>query len=155
MAIFSFGLVSMLGLLSIGLKSTRRANLQTAAVNLLSTISADIRSATVTPDPNEADDLTFETPRLKIRATYKDDSQIVSLNSATELVLTEACTDVATTLATELGTLKTFRVALSAPLEKGVPALRVVISWPSNIPKTVQPEGSIDTLIPLPRKSAP
>jgi uncharacterized protein (TIGR02598 family) len=150
MAIFSFALVSMMGLLSLGLKSTRRANLQTAATNLLSTIAADIRASTVTPDPSEPDDLVFRSPRLKIEARYKDDAQTLTLNSRADLILTDAATDVAAMNASEVGTLKTFRVALRVPQEPGIQAIRVFISWPSNLPIGAPPEGSVDSLVTLP-----
>ena len=155
MAIFSFALVSMLGLLSIGLKSSRRAHLQTAAVNLLSTIAADIRASTVTPDQADPDDLVYQSPRLKIRAIYKDDDQTLTLNSAADMVLTDACTDMSTANASELGTLQTFRVAFKAPSELGIQAIRVVISWPSNLPTGSTPEGSLDSLVPLPWPPSP
>lgn len=45
LGIASFSLISMLGLLPVGLNNTHCATTQTGAMNLLTTISADIRTA--------------------------------------------------------------------------------------------------------------
>ncbi len=155
MAIFSFALVSMLGLLSVGLKSSRKANLQTIAANLLSTIAADLRASSVYPLPDSPGVLSYESPSLKIQASYDDANQELKISSETSLLLTDAGTNAAGLGIADLGVLKTFRVNLLPPLEKGVQAIRVIISWPSNIPANVKPEGSLDTLVPLPLQLVP
>lgn len=147
LAIFSFALVSMLGLLSVGLKSSRKANLQTAASNLLSTIVADIQASEVVVAPDESKE-TYTSPTLKIEAVFTDATKAVTVNPPT-LILTDAATEGSAMNPRDQGALKLFKVTLSGSYPN-VAAVRVKISWPSNIPEKVNPEGVMESLVPLP-----
>ena len=144
MAIFSFALVSMLGLLSVGLKNSRKASIQIAAANILSTIAADLQGAQISNVANG--EYTATSQKLKIKA-------IVASTGATQitypepLVVDEACSPVNPT--DSQGLVKTFRVTLSAA-EPSVRAVRVQIRWPSTTPDSAQPEGSLNSLVALP-----
>ena len=144
MAIFSFALVSILGLLSVGLKNSRRASIQIAAANILSTIAADIQGAQISNVANG--EYTATSQKLKIKA-------IVASTGATQitypepLVVDEACSPV--TPADNQGLVKTFRVTLSAA-DPSVRAVRVQIRWPSTTPDSAQPEGSLSSLVAIP-----
>lgn len=144
MAIFSFALVSMLGLLSVGLKNSRKASIQIAAANILSAIAADIQGAEISNSNNG--EYVATTRKLKIKAS-------VFANGSTQvtypqpLIVDEACTPVSALANT--GLLKTFKVNLSAAAP-GVAAVKVQIRWPANIPDTKQPEGSLDSLVAIP-----
>lgn len=144
MAIFSFALVSMLGLLSVGLKNSRKASIQIAAANILSAIAADIQSADISNSNNG--EYVATTRKLKIKAS-------VFANGSTQitypqpLIVDEACTPVNASGYT--GLLKTFKVNLSSAAP-GLAAVKVQIRWPANIPDTKQPEGSLDSLVAIP-----
>jgi uncharacterized protein (TIGR02598 family) len=144
MAIFSFALVSMLGLLSVGLKNSRKASIQIAAANVLSTIAADLQSSQISNVSNG--EYTATSQKLKIKA-------LVMANGATQitypapLIVDEACTPV--NPSDSQGLVKTFRVILSAA-EPSVRAVRVQIQWPSTTPESAQPEGSLNSLVALP-----
>jgi prepilin-type N-terminal cleavage/methylation domain-containing protein len=146
MAIFSFALVSMLGLLSVGLKNSRKSSIQIAASNVLSSIAADIQGASISKSPNG--DYTVVSSKLRIKVLV-----LTTRNGTTEitypepLIVNEACSP--TNPADGSGLLKTFLVKLSSA-EPGVQAIRVEIRWPSNTPDGVQPEGSLYSLVALP-----
>lgn len=145
MAIFSFALVSMLGLLSVGLKNSRKASIQIAAANILSAIAADIQSGDISNVSNG--NYEFATRKLKIKASVST-TEVKSISPQT-LTVDEACT-----LVNDLGNtglLKTFKVNLSATApNSGLAAIKVQIRWPANIPDTKQPEGSLDSLVAIP-----
>jgi prepilin-type N-terminal cleavage/methylation domain-containing protein len=146
MAIFSFALVSMLGLLSVGLKNSRKASIQIAAANILSAIAADIQSADVSNVRDGSYDAA--TRKLKIRVSVSVNSldTKVTLNSPQSLNIDEACTPVSALGNT--GLLKTFQVILRPTDRKsGIAAIGVEIQWPAN---TTQPEGSLNSLVALP-----
>ena len=144
MAIFSFALVSMLGLLSVGLKNSRKASIQIAAANILSTIAADIQGADISKAANGA--YTTTSRKLKITTAVLSTGS-VQITSPQPLIVDEACSP--TNPADGPGLLKTFRVTISSA-EPGVQAVRVQIRWPSTTPDTAQPEGSLDSLVALP-----
>ena len=144
MAIFSFALVSMLGLLSVGLKNSRKASIQIAAANILSTIAADIQGAQISNVSNG--EYTATSQKLKIKAMVPAIGA-AQITYPEPLVVDEACSPV--TPADNSGLVKTFRVTLSAA-EPSVRAIRVQIRWPSTTPENAQPEGSLNSLVALP-----
>lgn len=155
MAIFSFTLVAMLGVLSVGLKSTRKANLQTAAANVMSVITTDIQRALLTENQsdNEERSFTFATPILNITGSYNESDQTLTLTSPTENVVNDA--GVLTTATQPQGVLKLFKVNLyptppATPPAQSSAAIRVKVSWPHNVPSTVAPEGSLECIVPIP-----
>jgi prepilin-type N-terminal cleavage/methylation domain-containing protein len=149
MAIFSFALVSMLGLLSVGLKNSRKASIQIAAANILSAIAADIQSADISNLRNGTYDAATRKLKIRVSVSVKDQQTQVTLNSPQSLILDEACTPVSASGNT--GLLKTFQVILGPTASNsGLAAIKVQIRWPANIPDTKQPEGSLDSLVALP-----
>ncbi|MEI6712513.1 MAG: prepilin-type N-terminal cleavage/methylation domain-containing protein [Verrucomicrobiota bacterium] len=158
MAIFSFALVSMLGMLSVGLKTSRKASLQTAASNLMSTIAADIQASLKIDTEDTSTFLhsyTFKTPTLGLEASYNEENSAITVTPAT-MTLTDAATDASALSIRDQGSLKLFKVTFSAPnqdptLSQQIPVgIRVKVSWPFNIPPTATPEGYVESIIPLP-----
>jgi prepilin-type N-terminal cleavage/methylation domain-containing protein len=148
MAIFSFALVSMLGLLSVGLRNSRKANLQVSASNLLSSIVADIQSAQRVP---LAENTTlFKCSKIPLTTTVTTQTQTnfkVGLDYIDPLILDEAGSPSNSILGR--GLLKVFRVKFT-PAASSVPAIRIRVSWPANLPDTAVPEGFLETIAALP-----
>jgi hypothetical protein len=150
MGIFSFALVSMIGLLSVGLKNSRRANVQIAASNLMSAIASDIQSSSWQV---KGGTLSYKSPRLELAATVDSKGNVsgVSLRGASpaQEILDEGGTPVSGT--TQVPLTKAFNAIFSAASE-GTAAIRVTLQWPASAATTSAkaPEGSLDALIPLP-----
>jgi hypothetical protein len=148
MAIFSFAIVSMLGMLTVGVRNSRKANLQVSASNLLSTITADIQAAKRTESESGA--LSFECRKIPFKANviYRTASDFVVETAYIDpLVLDEAGSISNNPI--NNGLLKVFRVKFT-PASSSIPALRIRVSWPVNLPDTVAPEGYLETLVALP-----
>jgi uncharacterized protein (TIGR02598 family) len=146
MAIFSFALVSMLGLLSVGLKNSRKASIQIAAANILSAIAADIQGAVI--ENSNDGGYVATTRKLKIKASVLANGS-TQITYPAPLIVDEACTPVKAL--GDTGLLKTFKVNLSAAAP-GLAAVKVQIRWPANIPDAKQPEGSLDSLVAIPTR---
>jgi uncharacterized protein (TIGR02598 family) len=144
LGIFSFALVSMLGLLSVGMKNSRKANIQVSASNVMASIAADIQSSLKS---KSGTNYSVASPRLGITAVVDASGNVTSVKPAYQ-VLDEACTVVGGSAGVN-ALVKTFGVTLTAAAP-GTTALRVTISWPPNPLPGVNPEGTLDTLIPLP-----
>ncbi len=151
LAIFSFALVSMLGLLSVGMKNSRKANIQLAASNLLSGIASDVQSSKreyVSAGTLNGGSYKFTSPRLAITATVNRDTRTVgavTILTNTSVTIDESCTVVKDSISL----MKQFK-ATFAPAANGTPALLITLEWPPNHPPTSSPEGSLNALIPLP-----
>jgi uncharacterized protein (TIGR02598 family) len=145
MGIFSFALVSMIGLLSVGLKNSRRANIQISASNLMSAIASDIQSSLWTV---KGGTYSYTSPRLKLTASV-DSKGTVSGVSPASSILDESGTAVTSNVPNPLS--KSFAVNFAAA-SAGTTAIRVTVKWPatSGGASTVAPEGTLDALIPLP-----
>jgi uncharacterized protein (TIGR02598 family) len=148
LAIFSFALVSMLGLLSVGMKNSRKANIQLAASNTLSGIAADIQSSVRTFNSQD-NTYKFISPRLAITAeidliTRTVDS--VTINSGSAAIVDESCSTVSTSGITLM---KQFSMRVG-PAASGTPAVRVILDWPPRRSASASAEGSLNALIPLP-----
>lgn len=145
MGIFSFALVSMIGLLSVGLKNSRRANIQIAASNLMSAIASDVQSSSRLV---KSGTYSFTSPRLQLTASV-DSKGTVSGVAPSSQILDESGTPVTPTAQTPLS--KTFSVNFAAA-SAGTTAIRVTVKWPvpSSTTSTLAPEGFLDALIPLP-----
>jgi hypothetical protein len=145
MGIFSFALVSMIGLLSVGLKNSRRANIQIAASNLMSAIASDVQSSSRLV---KSGTYSFTSPRLQLTASV-DSKGTVSGVAPSSQILDESGTPVTT--ATQSPLSKTFSVNFAAA-SAGTTAIRVTIKWPVSVSatSTLAPEGFLDALIPLP-----
>ena len=145
LGIFSFALVSMLGLLSVGMKNARRANVQTAATNLMAGIAADINASTKNVS---GDTETYTSPKLNIVAKVKPGASIeVSSTTANPLILTESGAFMDETNPSLIE--KNYLVQLLPP-SKGTRAVRVRMEWPGKRPPNTNPEGFIETIVPLP-----
>ena len=143
MGIFSFALVSMIGLLSVGLKNSRRANIQIAASNLMSAIASDIQSSSRII---KGGTYSYTSPRLLVTAAV-DAKGTVSGVTPSSKVLDESASPIAPTGPASLS--KTFNVTFAAA-SAGTTAIRVTVQWPVSTVTTSAPEGSLDALIPLP-----
>ena len=145
MGIFSFALVSMIGLLSVGLKNSRRANIQIAASNLMSAVASDIRSSTRLV---KSGTYSYTSPRLQLTASV-DAKGTVSGVAPSNQILDESGSPVGLTSQNPLS--KIFNVNF-APASVGTTAIRVTVQWPVSTTgiSTIAPEGSLDALIPLP-----
>lgn len=155
MGIFSFALVSLLGMLSVGLKNSRKAAIQTSASNVLSAISSDIQSSTSTYKVvGSVRTYTFTSPILGIIATVGPDknntgpTEQTALVSGGTLYVRESCTPVAN-VDTVSPLEKIYRLELS-PAAQGTPAIRVRVVWPHKQSPGSREEGSLETLVPLP-----
>lgn len=151
LAIFSFALVSMLGMLSVGLKFSRKANYQTAAANLLSSIAADIQASTV-QKADEKDTYTSPIIGIKIARDKATDALSILNPSGQEMVLTDGGVDTFSFSKNEPGIQKRFRVRF-APTAPNIDAVQVRISWPAGTIGASAPppmEGWIDSLVALP-----
>ena len=147
LGIFSFALVSMLGLLSVGMKNARRANVQTAATNLMAGIAADINASTKTVGGGTQ---SYTSPKFRIVALVKSDSSIeVASTIANPMILTESGAFLNTDSITPSLIEKNYLVQLIPP-SVGTRAVRVRMEWPGNRPPNSNPEGSIETIVPLP-----
>ena len=150
LAIFSFALVSMLGLLSVGMRNSRKANIQLAASNLLSGIASDVQSSVyVTSGSSTTATCAFESPRLAIKATVDTSTRTVknvTISSGTSATLDESGSVVTQN---SISLMKHFKAILT-PAAAGTPALCVTLEWPPNRPPASSPEGSLNALIPLP-----
>jgi uncharacterized protein (TIGR02598 family) len=143
MGIFSFALVSMLGLLSVGLKNSRRANVQISASNLMSAIASDIRSSTYLV---KSGTYSYSSPRLKLTASVNARG-VVSEVSPASTTLDESGSPADLTTPNPL--LKLFTVNFAAA-SAGTTAIRVTVQWPPKISPATPSEGTLDALIPLP-----
>jgi uncharacterized protein (TIGR02598 family) len=145
MGIFSFALVSMIGLLSVGLKNSRRANIQIAASNLMSAVASDIRSSTRLV---KSGTYSYTSPRLQLTASV-DAKGTVSGIAPSNQILDESGSPVGLTSQNPLS--KIFNVNFAAA-SVGTTAIRVTVQWPVSTTgtSTIAPEGSLDALIPLP-----
>jgi type II secretory pathway pseudopilin PulG len=145
MGIFSFALVSMIGLLSVGLKNSRRANIQIAASNLMSAIASDIQSSSRLV---QSGTYSYTSPRLQLKATV-DPKGTVSGVTPGNATLDESGSPVTLTALNPLT--KAFTVNFAAA-GAGTTAIRVTLQWPvsNTTAPTTTPEGSLDALIPLP-----
>jgi uncharacterized protein (TIGR02598 family) len=148
LAIFSFALVSMLGVLSVGLRNSRKANLQVSATNLLSSIVADIQSARkVSLSPTEVQYQCTKVPLQCVVRSTSPSAFEVNLSYTDPLILDEGGTVNNTTVSN--GLLKVLRVRFFAAASS-VPAVRIRVSWPANAPDNATPEGFLETIAALP-----
>jgi hypothetical protein len=147
MGIFSFALVSMIGLLSVGLKNSRRANVQIAASNLMSAIASDIQSSSWLV---KGGTYSYTSPRLKLRATLDSKGNVSGVDPGNR-ILDEGGSPPPVVGTTQAPLAKAFNVIFSAASE-GTAAIRVTIQWPASAAATPAkaPEGALDALIPLP-----
>ncbi len=145
MGIFSFALVSMIGLLSVGLKNSRRANIQIAASNLMSAIASDIQSSSRLI---KGGTYSYTSPRLQLTAAVDAKGTVSGVNPSSK-VLDESASPIGPTEVNPLS--KAFNVTFAAA-SAGTTAIRVTVQWPVSTvaSSTVPPEGSLDALIPLP-----
>jgi len=144
MGIFSFALVSMIGLLSVGLKNSRRANIQISASNLMSAIAADIQASTYLV---KGGTYAYTSPRLKLNASV-DARGVVSAVNPASTILDESGSPADLNAQNPL--LKLFTVNFAAA-SAGTTAIRVTVQWPPKATSAMTPsEGSLDALIPLP-----
>jgi hypothetical protein len=147
MGIFSFALVSMIGLLSVGLKNSRRANIQISASNLMSAIASDIRSSTCLLKAGTSSYSSYSSPRLKLSASVDVRGSVSGVNPASA-ILDESGSPA--DLASPSPLVKLFTVSFTAA-SAGTTAIRVTIQWPPRAAGSNAPyEGSLDALIPLP-----
>lgn len=145
MGIFSFALVSMIGLLSVGLKNSRRANIQVAASNLMSVIASDIQSSLCTAKSGSYE---YKSPRLELTASVDSKGNVTGVLPG-KIDLDEGGSKVVSTAQSSLS--KAFNVSFAAA-SAGTTAIRVTVQWPASTAATPTsaPEGSLDALIPLP-----
>ena len=155
LAIFSFALVSMLGLLSVGMQNSRKANIQLSASNLLGAIAADVQASTRQTNPpataGDPETYKFVSPKLNITAEVNSDTRTataVTIDGGTSATIDESGSTVPAGSTTPT-LLKQFNVTLT-PGADGTPAVRVKIEWPAKRQPTASPEGSLNTLIPFP-----
>jgi Tfp pilus assembly protein PilV len=144
LGIFSFALVSMMGMLSVGLKNSRKATVQTSASNLLSGIVADIHASTQLPLGD--DKFSFTSPKLQLAATLDKKRNTVTVVPAARS-LNESCTEVlpnAPEMMQRVYSVQFF------PGTDGVSAIRVRVEWPTNRQPNTKPEGFLEALVPLP-----
>lgn len=145
LGIFSFALVSMMGMLSVGLKNSRRATVQTAASNLLAGIVADIHaSKNLSLGDNK---YSYTSPKLHITANLDKKTNTVSETQTTAISLNESCTIV--TPSTPEMIQKVYSVQFF-PGAEGIAAIRVRVEWPANRQPSTKPEGFLEALVPLP-----
>ena len=148
MAIFSFAIVSMLGMLTVGVRNSRKANVQISASNLLSTLVADIQAAKRTE--SDTGNIEFECRKIPLKpmVTFGTGAEFaVQARYTDPLVLDEAGSLSNNPL--NNGLLKVFRVKFT-PASSSIPALRIRVSWPANTPDTALPEGYLETIVALP-----
>lgn len=148
MSIFAFALVSMLGLLTVGVRNSRKANIQISASNLLSAITADIQSSKRTNLPDNG--FRFECSKTPLQTTviYSGVTDFtVKPTHPDPLILDEGGS--VSTDPMSSGVLKVFRVKCS-PALSSIPALRIRVSWPANLSDAAGPEGFLETIAPLP-----
>lgn len=149
LGIFSFALVSMMGMLSVGLKNSLKATVQTSASNVLAGIVSDIKAAQ--PAPVNGQTRAFTTPKLNISATINLTTNTVDPDSIrtpnVPLWLNESCA-VHDPKSTEM-LQKLYSVQI-LPSAQNVPALRVRVEWPAMRLPNAKPEGYLETLVPLP-----
>lgn len=145
MGIFSFALVSMIGLLSVGLKNSRRANIQIAASNLMSTIASDIQASSRLV---KSGTYSYTSPRLQVTALVDSKGNVSGVSPGNQ-ILDESGSPIVP--ATQNLLSKAFTVNFAAA-SAGTTAIRVTVLWPTSngaAPSRI-PEGSLDALIPLP-----
>ncbi len=145
MGIFSFALVSMIGLLSVGLKNSRKANIQIAASNLMSAIASDIQSSTRVV---KGGIYSYTSPRLEITASVDAKGTVTGVTPGKK-ILDESASPPGVSSQNPLS--KVFSVNFAAA-SAGTTAIRVTVQWPvpTGVSSTIAPEGSLDALIPLP-----
>jgi hypothetical protein len=145
LGIFSFALVSLLGMLSVGLKNSRKATLQTSASNVLSAIASDIQSSTFDKKGSF-----FTSPRLGIICRVNADGTL--RDPELKAPTTPACVNESGTLINPLDANpleRVYRLEITKAVE-GTLALRVRIVWPPKQAEGAREEGAIDSLVPLP-----
>ncbi len=145
LGIFSFALVSLLGMLSVGLKNSRKATVQTSASNVLSAISSDIQSSVFNKSTS-----VFSSPRLGLVCSLNADGTLK--DPVLKAPTTPACINESGTLinpdqATPLE--KVYRLEITKAVQ-GTLALRVRIIWPPKQAPGAREEGALETLVPLP-----
>lgn len=145
LGIFSFALVSMMGMLSVGLKNSRRATVQTAASNLLAGIVADIHASKRTALGDNK--YSYTSPKLQITATLDKKTNTVSETQTTAISLNESCTLVTPSNPEMIQKLYSVQFF---PGAEGIAALRVRVEWPVNRQPSTKPEGFLEALVPLP-----
>jgi hypothetical protein len=149
LGIFSFALVSMMGMLSVGLKNSLKATVQTSASNVLAGIVADLKSAQPASVTNQT--RTFLSPKLNISATVNLTTNTVDPESIRTpnipFWVNESCA-VNDPKSTEM--LQKLYNVLILPGATNVPALRVRVEWPAMRVANSKPEGYLETLVPLP-----
>lgn len=135
-------------MLSVGLRNSRKANVQVSASNLLASIVADIQAAQRVPLPENGHIFKCSKTPLQSTVTFKTVKDfVVSLDYTDPLILDEAGS--LSTSALSQGLLKVFRVKFTAAASS-VPAIRIRVSWPANLPDTAAPEGYLETIAALP-----
>jgi len=144
LGIFSFALVSMMGMLSVGLKNTLRATTQTSASNLMVGIASDIKASTVETSP-DGDTAVYTSPRLGLSMTL-DKKKNTVLGAITSYV-SESGIKVDPSSMDMIQ--KFYRVQIS-PGAESVSAVRVRVEWPAIRPTNSRPEGYLEALVPLP-----
>lgn len=155
LGIFSFALVSMMGMLSVGLKNSRKATVQTSASNVMAGIVSDIKASTITPPVLSSSSQAYKylSPKLGISADLeKSDKQetnntVTSVGPGMPLYLNDSCSLVDSKSPEALQ--KIYSVQIS-PAASGIPAVRVRIEWPALRQPNSRPEGYLETLVPLP-----
>lgn len=150
LGIFSFALVSMMGMLSVGLKNTRKATVQTSASNVLSGIVSDIKASSISLSSSAGTDTqNYTSPKLGISAVLDKKKNTVtgSITPSMPMYISESGSQVSTSSPEVLQ--KVYSVQIT-PGADGVPALRVRVEWPANRPQNSRPEGYLETLVPLP-----
>ena len=150
LGIFSFALVSMMGMLSVGLKNTRKATVLTSASNVLAGIVSDIKASRISLSSTAGTDTqSYTSPKLGITSVLDKKKNTVtgSITPSMPLYISEAGSQVSTSSPEFLQ--KVYRVQIT-PGADGVPALRVKVEWPANRPQNSRPEGYLETLVPLP-----
>lgn len=144
LGIFSFALVSMMGMLSVGLKNSRKATVQTSASNLLAGVVADIHAST---QLSLGDDrFSYKSPKLGLEAILNKKTNTVT-SAPAALSLNESCTVVLPSTVEMLQ--KVYSVQFFPGID-GVSALRVRVEWPINRQPNTNPEGFLEALVPLP-----
>ncbi|RFC42117.1 MAG: hypothetical protein DVB28_002051 [Verrucomicrobia bacterium] len=134
----------MMGMLSVGLKNSRKATVQTAASNLLTGIVADIHAST--PLALGDDKFSYTSPKLQLEATLNKKTNTVTAAPGA-LSLNESCSVVSQNAPEMLQ--KVYSVQFF-PGTDGVAAIRVRVEWPINRQPNTKPEGFLEALVPLP-----
>jgi type II secretory pathway pseudopilin PulG len=152
LGIFSFALVSMMGMLSVGLKNSRKATVQTSASNVMAGVVSDIKASTITaPNQGSVNEIyTYTSPKLGISADLNKSTNTVpssSIKPGMPLYINESCSLVDSKSPEVLQKVYSIQIYAGAA---GVPALRVRVEWPALRQPNSRPEGFVEALVPLP-----